>query len=114
MVFNFELWQTLVCNFKRIVSQIQLQNRFKKKNENNKSFSEPRLATLLERVNNKKFKVNIKNIFLIYFWVIVCLQVGEYNGQSSVKCWYTLRCSEISDTCLKQANLATMLLKIKC
>ena len=49
------------------------------------------LATLLERVGCFFFKVNFKNLFLIYLWVILCLKVGD-NAESVLysdptPCW---------------------------
>ena len=39
------------------------------------------MATLLERVSCFKFKVNLKNLFLFYLWVILCFKVGD-NAES--------------------------------
>ena len=44
------------------------------------------MATLLERVNNKKFKVNFQKLFLLYLWVLICVEVGKSNADSEVKC----------------------------
>ena len=37
-VFNFELWQTLACDFKRIVFQITIAKIDLERNENKKNF----------------------------------------------------------------------------
>ena len=34
-----------------------------------------RLATLLERANTQIFKVEFRNIFLLYFWLNLCFKV---------------------------------------
>ena len=35
------------------------------------------LATLLECVNNKNITVNLQILFFIFFWVNLCIKVGE-------------------------------------
>ena len=47
------------------------------------------LATLLERVNIRLFEVNFKNIFILYLWVFLCVQVGDNSTHVAVKCQST-------------------------
>ena len=68
------------------------------------------LAILLEGVNNKIFKVNFKNLIFLFVWVLSCVNVGNSDAYSEVKCQSACFYNEKSDKCSVLVRIGEKLL----
>ena len=68
------------------------------------------LATLLEGVNNKKFKVKLKESFLYHLWVLIRVEVGKDIANSEVVCQSTCSSKNFSENGSIRAMLCEKLL----